>query len=251
MTFKREKLLDRFLFYMGIPLFAIYFFSMFVYPFIAAWGSWNYIQNVWDRWQSLNVGVLAFGASIIAFNISRYKEARQRDREFQAAIAFLPEALSELTLYFRVSAKVYESKWKEGSIGKLSENLPLQPEGYRSVFGNCIRHARPEVGEYLSRILTNLQIHHSRVNAATEENDQGYNKEYILSCLCRLGELQALVNPLFDFARGIKEFDSAYPDIKAFRSAFSSMKITVENFQVEGGGNLETTLNRFIEKSGS
>lgn len=54
-----------------------YVCSMFVAPIFQGDFSWGYVQAVWDRWQGLNVGVLAFAASLTAFSISRGKERRR------------------------------------------------------------------------------------------------------------------------------------------------------------------------------
>ena len=50
-----------------LPLVSIYIFSMVVYPFFN--GGWGHVQNVWSSWQALNVGVIAFVSSLIAFYI--------------------------------------------------------------------------------------------------------------------------------------------------------------------------------------
>lgn len=55
---------------MGIP----YVLSMLVYPSIV--GDWNHVHSVWYTWQSLNTGVLAFVASILALNAVRYSEEK-------------------------------------------------------------------------------------------------------------------------------------------------------------------------------
>ena len=70
----------------------VYVYSMFINPFIE--GGWQGALKVWSAWQALNVGFLAFASSLIAFYISRYNAEKQRQREFVAAKAFLPEALS-------------------------------------------------------------------------------------------------------------------------------------------------------------
>ncbi|MEW8626991.1 MAG: hypothetical protein AB2551_14655 [Candidatus Thiodiazotropha sp.] len=86
--------------WIGVPFAFLYFISMFIIPLVDNALNWGGIQNVWDRWQSLNVGMLAFISSITAFNISRFNANKQRERDFLAAKAFLPDALSELIDYF-------------------------------------------------------------------------------------------------------------------------------------------------------
>lgn len=80
----------------GLPFVGLYVTSMFVVPWFHGSRDWRYVQNVWYDWQSLNVAMLAFLSSIVAFSIGRYNAEKQRERNFTAAQAFLPESLSEL-----------------------------------------------------------------------------------------------------------------------------------------------------------
>jgi hypothetical protein len=93
--------------FVGLPAAILYAFCMLVWPWISGCGDWGYVQGVWDRWQSLNVGMLALVSSITAFNISRYNAAKQRQRDLLAPKAFLPAALSELVSYFKASANIF------------------------------------------------------------------------------------------------------------------------------------------------
>jgi hypothetical protein len=63
--------------FVGLLAASLYAFCMLIWPWIAGCGDWGYVQNVWNRWQSLNVGMLAFISSITAFNISRYNAEKQ------------------------------------------------------------------------------------------------------------------------------------------------------------------------------
>lgn len=56
---------------LGIILAALYFVCMPIAPWIQSGWDWDNVQDIWDRWQSLNVGMLAFISSILALNISR------------------------------------------------------------------------------------------------------------------------------------------------------------------------------------
>ena len=86
--------------WIGALILGIYLYSMVIFPLFEGNFSWKYLQSVWHSWQGLNVGILAFVSSVIALNISRYNANKQRERNFIAARAFLPEAFSELTKYF-------------------------------------------------------------------------------------------------------------------------------------------------------
>jgi hypothetical protein len=160
--FKFEKLIVR----LRWPVAAfgiVYFLCMIAAPWIMGGWRWSYVQDVWDRWQGVNVGILAFGASFIAFEVTRYNENRQRNREFLAARAFLPDALSELSRYFKASAAVHMAAWNNAP----QIAFPSAPVQYKDVFANCIRHADAETGERLSEILSEtlmwLQVHAARL----------------------------------------------------------------------------------------
>ena len=78
--------------YILIPLLVAYLFAMIFYPL---WSerNWDDVQAVWDRWQSFNVGILAFAASVIAFYTSHYRMNKQRERDFVQQELFYPARL--------------------------------------------------------------------------------------------------------------------------------------------------------------
>ncbi len=248
---KLEKTID----YCKLPLLILaifYFFSMVIFPCINGRGNWQYVQDVWDRWQSLNVGVLAFASSVIAFNISRFNANRQRERDFFASKSFLPSTLSELIVYFKSSAKVFKTAWNNESGCQLELDSPKMPDDYRQVFSECIRHADPEVGAYLSLIIVKLQVHDARLrDFVTQFNDNNYinpDKYNLITYLYRLGELQALVGNLFAFARNIEEFNSKHLTWDDFKNAYANLDIWLEEFNFNDRINLEAFTKRTITK---
>ncbi len=206
-----------------------------IYPWISGEGVWAHVHKVWADWQSLNVGVLAFLSSVIAFNISRFNANKQREREFIAARAFLPEALSELIQYFKQSALVLIEAWEwaetpEGRSGTpLAAVFPELPEGYKETFSRCIEAAEADVGDYLAYILMRLQVHHARLGTLRDSSEPGSRtilvRENIKSYLYRLGELQALINKLFGFARGLEPFDGSDLVWEDFRNAYANLDV--------------------------
>ncbi len=214
---------------------------MFVVPSII--GDWTYVQNVWNRWQSFNVGMLAFTSSLIAFSISKYNSEQQRKREFIASRAFLPEALSELTDYLELCAEVLIEAYPRAKDiddqcdTPLKSKVPDLPPLYRRVFSDCIRHSEPDVAEYLSNILVLLQVNHSRLSTLCTEfkanTDVIQSSENIMSYVYCLGELQALINKTFEFARAKKEFDSEKLTIGNLNNAYLNLEIldTVDGLQ--------------------
>ncbi len=209
---------------------------MFINPFF--YGGWNAALKVWNSWQSLNVGFLAFASSLIAFSIARYNAEKQREREFVAAKAFLPEALSELTSYFNQSAILYTEAYRRASDNsdrcrtQLNSALPVLPRDYKNVFRQCIHSAPPNVGEHLANILSQLQVHHSRLNSVYEEFNPGSHMVQrptnIMSKIFCLGKLQALVNKTFPFARGTEDIDFSPLTLDEFVTAYRNLDIQIE-----------------------
>jgi len=222
----------------------IYLSCMIAVPLFM--GDWRDVQEVWDRWQGFNVGVLAFGASFIAFEITRYNESRQRKRDFLAARAFLPEALSELTTYLNGSAAVLMTAWN----GTPQVAIPPVPLQYRDVFSNCIRHADSSTGEKLADILVWLQVHTARLQLflANPAHTQAMMRINVLENLRLVGELQAKVNRMFGFARGMDELDSGPLEWEDYKTAYANLGLNMQNLVV-GKFSLESLTKAHIEKS--
>jgi hypothetical protein len=213
---------------------------MFISPLFH--GGLNGLLKVLSSWQSLNAGFLAFASSIIAFSIARYNAEKQREREFVAAKAFLSEALSELSAYFKQSATLYAEAYIRASNDEddcrtpLNSILPNLPRDYRAVFRSCIHSATPDVGEHLARILSLLQVHIARL---TSEHDEFNPKSRMLKTTSNiminiycLGQLQALVNKTFSFARSEKDLDCSPLIRDELVTAFSN--IGIETYEIEG-----------------
>lgn len=231
----------------------VYFICMFVAPWVQGRGDWTYVQNVWDRWQSLNVGLLAFVASITALNISRFNSEKQRERDFLASKAFLPSALSELVAYFKESASVYMQGW-EATPGVQPEfKIPELPGEYKPVFQECIRHAPPDVGDYLSQILVRLQVHDARLRSyVSQDEDDGHftpQRHNLISYFYRLGELLAMVNKLFGFARNMAEFDDTPVNWEDFHTAYANLNIWEEQIVISDELDLEQFTKRAISRN--
>ncbi|UAB68703.1 hypothetical protein INR79_09070 [Vibrio sp. SCSIO 43132] len=219
--------------------FLAYAYAMFIHPVINSGGSWKYVHSVWYSWQALNVGMLAFSSSVIAFNISKYNGKKKREREFVAAKALLPESLSELTKYLKKCTPMLVNAWERASdcsdrcSTPLVHSHPELPQSYRAVFSSCIASAENEVGEYLAYILMRLQIHHSRLsslqNEFSEDEHVSQIPENIMSYMYCLAELQALINKLFGFARSIEGFDGNNLTLEDFGTAYCMLNIEVDD----------------------
>lgn len=223
-------------------LFALIFlYSMLIHPFIEGRGDWIYVQSVWDRWQSLNVGILAFIASVIAFNISRYHTNKQRERDYVAARAFLPDALSSLCIYLKSCSTLLIEAYNLNPNNNLYEPLPCSqlnnqvphlPSDYKEVFSKCISLAKPEMGDHLAKILHYLQINDARISTLPSElNEHSQTmvlKLKILDHFHDVGEIQAFINIVFDAARGEKPFKTQKLSKADFVTAYLCLDITQE-----------------------
>lgn len=203
--------------------------------------------------------MLLFVASIVALKSTVYNENQQRIRNFVSAKAFLPEALSELCTYFKLSALLLKESWNAAN--NISTTTPLQipelPASYRDTFKRCICFAEPDVAQYLAYLLASLQVHDARIkqiyyvlinNQSTvlsQGNCSSLNCYNIITHLYRLAELQALVNRLFEFARNIEVFDSSdLANLEKFDSsdlawedyenAYSNLDIEYEDIDASG-----------------
>lgn len=227
--------------YVGFPSVGVYLICMIFVPSITSGGDWEYIQLVWGRWQSLNVGMIAFTSSIVAFSISIYNEKEQRERNFVAAKAFLPAALSELTVYFKFSGLLLVEAWNQTvhrnsgeSINKspLQNQVPDQPASISEIFRRCIEFAEPDVGNKLAYLLMCLQIHHSRMELI-KNNFQNNNDRLIIvsrtiiTYLRYLAELQAETNRLFNLAR-FDMYDDSVLTLSEFQSAYLNLEIDID-----------------------
>ncbi|PMM09085.1 hypothetical protein BCT62_14245 [Vibrio splendidus] len=191
---------------------------MFLHPWIVGDFSWNYVHSVWYTWQSLNVGMLAFTSSIIALIVVTYREEIQRQRDFIAARAFLPQALDELCTYMdKTKYLIKQVGFGEPSVeDHNSIEIPNLPGSYAGIFKDCIRYANPEVNEYLAKILMLLQIHYARMGALPNSR----TPTTLRALLYKQVQLHLLIDHLFDFARGECEF-----------SEFSEFELTWERFK--------------------
>ena len=217
-----------------------YVVSMFVAPLVMGDFSWKHMQAVWDRWQALNVGMLAFVASLIAFSISRGKERRQLQREFLAARAFLPHALSELCEYCDACADVLMEIFhslaaarKDDLEPKIDVEAPHLPALVSEVFAPCIRSGDMVFAGHLAELLTHLQVFGARLRRVSRpRTDRGVinviTPYEVLGYLVQLGKIRARIDNTFSFARGGAVFKPYKPTLDDVGTAFSSMNVHLE-----------------------
>lgn len=207
-----------------------YLYAMCAYPFIRGGWSWGHLQRVWMAWQSLNVGVMALASSLIALKVVTYREDKQRERNFVAARAFLPHALSELCSYtndcaeFLVRAlRIIEVEgWQPTNL-----EIPGQPSEYRQVFANCIASAEKDVAEHLAKITYKLQVHQSRLQGVADDIAAGHRvsslRVNLLTYLMCLGEIRAMINGAFEFSRGLGQLESGRLRWSNYKNAYFNL----------------------------
>jgi hypothetical protein len=227
--------------WVGIPIIFSYLICMIVFPFVMGGWNWEYVQKVWDRWQTINAGFLALISSVIAFNISRFTENQKRQRQFVAARAFLPHALSELTAYCKSSSIVLRealSRTTASGVGReapLLAVVPALPIDYKDTFRQCIGFAEPNVAYDMANILVKLQIHDSRMNQLKDLfPSNGHTvllQRNVMSYLFSLGKLQAKINKIFNFSRGEEDFDESGLIWEDYRTAYSNLNIIYDDIE--------------------
>lgn len=235
-TYPTNKSLVNYLFYLIV---VIYVYSMIIHPWIVTDFNWNQVQSIWDRWQGFNVGMLAFISSVIAFGIAKFNNESQRKREFLSARAFLPDALSELTDYLKTSGQYLNGLNKKYNILLVANNpCPTLPDGYKKVFENCIKHANPEIGNYLANILSKLQVFDARIRPKQTPtfNHVNYvrtpNDYELIGHIFDLGELACFIFKAFSIGRGC-DTSLEYPDWEYFVSTYNEIDIFPENYVIQ------------------
>lgn len=198
---------------------------------------WVYLQSVWERWQSLNVGVLALISSILVFKATKYHSEQARLRQFKAARAMLPDALSELTAYLKSAAKSLDQLWDDVEQSSLPTDsdfeipFPQLPIKARETIKECISQANDDVGDFLARILANLQVFDARLTNMCEDCKGEYRvsptEHDVKAAMILAGKIHALVNNIFEFSRGREDFSVVELELHHYMSAYALLDLEV------------------------
>lgn len=211
--------------YLGMVVSASYLVGMLVMPL--AQDGWAFAQQTWFHWQTLTTGFLALLSALIALQASRHAERKQQDREFRAARALLPASLDALCRYLDASAKEILQDLDAGREAEDAENdrtegcqmhLPAVPEQALAYLTAAIRHASPEVGEFLAHILSKVQVTDSRLRGAQDRDTLGPIVEVNMADLV---DIRALVDRAFPFVRGERTFDPSPISMEEYERGLS------------------------------
>ena len=214
-------------------LISLYLCFMFIEPFLNN-GTTGLIK-VLKEWQTLNAAFVALLASFIALYATQYNVRKQKERDFIASKAFLPEALSELTLYLESSVKLLieayrrESDETDSCKTQLTQKLPSLPDKYKVTFKDCIHSGEYEVSEYLSNILRDLQVHNSRM--VSTYNEFSPSRTFIksppnkISEIYELAKIYSRIGRLYPFARNEERLDNSSIKRDEMINTFSNLDI--------------------------
>ena len=229
-----------------------------IWPWIDHRGDWIEVQRTYERWQALNVGMIALTASIVAFFAANLRFSSEERRNKEAAQAFIPEALSALSDYIDGCMQFLDdgywfSRSRHGGAPtpprsrRTTAGLPsgppgmppLLPEAHRPVFAENFRYAPEVVTKQLKLILADLQIFDSNVRALanaffTRPNAPHHHN--IRSYLLRLAIIKARVDRLYDYGRPGSVYDDRPIDAAELRSKLRVSGVDVD--RIDGIGPL-------------
>ena len=86
----------------------------------------------------------------------------------------------------------------------------------------------------------------SCVEVLSDPDDVSPVRRNLVTYLFRLGELQAMVDKLFDFARNMGEFDSSLLQWSDFQNSFSVLGVWPQDIAIDDDTNLESFTRRRI-----
>lgn len=212
----------------------LYVLSMLVVPWISSHGNWDYVQRVWDRWQSLNVGVLAFAASYMALQISRFNTNERNRREFVAARAFFPQALSDLSSYcselvdvlLQAHARAHSD---DANAIELQLDMPRVPDNVYPVLDRCIRTAPPQTAEFIAQFLGSLQVALARSASVVAPNERQrrviHTSRSLTDYIADVVVIRIQIDLMFPFARNETSALPTQVEVRAIRTAFAMLGI--------------------------
>lgn len=218
-------------------IFSIYFAAIAIIPAYKSELDWIKIQNIWDRWQTLNASMIALVASLIAFKATTYHYKYDRENNFRAAKAKLGHALNDISTFTNECAAAHKQMYwyaiNNTPRERYQNNVisPSRPDEAINIFVECIRYSDANVGRYLAKILEELQIMHARV-----ESIQNTNIIFIpldiseISNIRYIAETRLKIDNLFSFARNENDFSASESSNSALAN---TVKFSLNIFDID------------------
>lgn len=200
---------------------AVYLFCMVAWP-IWHYRDWAEIQGVWDRWQALNVGVLAFSASIILWYTADLRSKKNDEKEYKAAKAFLVFVASELCREFDNAANLLTERLKLESRKAIALEGLTFPQHLHPYLERYIKYSDPENAQYIVNLIRFYQVYIDRLNSIFKDLSGMSNaKECVMTSIGDLFNISARTNRLFGYGRGLQSLDVSSIRPKEINEGFS------------------------------
>src|SRR5690554_4319004 len=208
---------------------ALYLVCMVVWP-IAEYRDWAGIQAVWDRWQALNVGVLAFSASVIFWYAAHLRSRENDIKEYKAARGFLVFVASELCREFKIAAHLLKQRLKSRSYLALDGIEPFSlPQHLHPYLERYIKYAPPESAQFIIDFIRFYQVYMDRLNTVLGDiSDRPNPKDCIATSIGDLCNISARTNRLFGYARGINSLDTSKVRWEEIKEGVASYLLLLE-----------------------
>lgn len=228
----------------------VHIYSMYVAPIIRSNFDWNYVQDVWDRWQAIIVGGLASITSYIIYEITKINEKERRKNSLKAARSNLSSSLSYLNSYIKKCSNILYQIWgdvitEENYTRKSYSNIPGVPKEHVNTFNKCIEYTDDEnLESHLINIMTKLQIQYSRISEYdTEDSSMMVTPGNVLYEILNLLELSTLINKTYNYAR--KEEETVNPEIvrDEIYNSFLNMGWNLSHFSYDEVANIKRIIN--------
>jgi len=252
---------QNYIIFFGKIIFLVYFIGMILVPILTSFSGgnyifrsilndiqkktclfdWNYIHSVWHDWQTLNAGMLALFASIIALTAARINEEKKRQRNFIAAQALLPASLAELSDYFDGCVPLLKEWWsnlddkKQLNLPCPQNTLPSKiPSDCWETLKNCISHiSHDETRKDLALIVKNFQIFNCRMKGTVlstkGERTSAIFEIHIKERFYELAYLATLVQKAFPFSRGEEDCPSTQVTLTEITNTYFILGIKTYN----------------------
>lgn len=164
---------------------------------------WYSLMDTLELWQTFNASVLAFIASILVIFSTTISERKARAKRRDAKLAFLPQALSEISTYIEEIVNVLEAIKNKSQ----AEDLPVIPQ----TPGNALNRVEKfiEASDYPDEIIvkhlviaTNvIQIYESRLRSLVYDKSIINRDERASYQINQCVRLNCLISGMYGYAR--------------------------------------------------